>query len=116
MSQTNIEQVLKVSLFDNEVPYIPLTICVPLYVKEFRLFKFKIDDQNVWGLHEKTSNMLLSTIIDLFSDKNTYIKNSIVFTNIYDCIEFLQKETYPSILINSVKNYINHCVNLDYIV
>ena len=116
MNKTDIEQVIKISVNDNRINYIPLTICSSFYVKEFRLLKFYIDNQRVWGLHEGTNNILFSNLTELFVDKKDYIKNSIVFTTIYECLDFLESEEYPPSLINSVKTYVNKCVNLDYIV
>ena len=116
MNKTDMEQVIKISVNDNRINYIPLTICSSFYVKEFRLLRFFIDDQRVWGLHEGTNNILFSNFTELFIDKKDYIKNSIVFTNIYDCIDFIEREEYPQILLKSVKQYVNKCVNLDYIV
>lgn len=116
MNKNDIEQVLKVTTFDNTISYIPMTICSSFYYKEYRLLKFYIDNQLVWGLHEGTNNLLFSHITEFFVDKKDYIKNSIVFTNIYECVQFLEEQKYPNLLINSVKKYINNYVNLDYIV
>lgn len=113
---SEIVQLFKLEIPNMDVYYTPFTLCGSCYVTEYRLFKFKLDDQYVWGLYSNPNNSFFSSIYDYFVDKNTYIKDSIVFVNIHECVYFLKKENYPDILLNKVNHYIKSCVNLDHLV